>query len=93
MVGYAESVSDEEADALITEALGMPLDSYIKDSGVIIMPGYDELAQGQTGLGDYKISGMTIEWTRNGEERADEFKTAGDTLIIVDRGCIYERTQ
>ena len=90
-VGYAETVSDEEADALITEALGMSLDSYIKDAGVSIMPDYNELADELTRTGDYTIRKMTVEWTRDGEDKTDEFRTTGDTLIIVNAGYIYEK--
>lgn len=91
MVGYAESVSDQEADALIEEALGMSLDNYIKNAGVKIMPDYDEIVQEFTRAGDYRIDKTTIVWMRDGEEKTDAFKTVNDTLIIMDPGYIYER--
>ena len=93
LIGYAESLSDEDADALITEALGMTLDSYIKSAGIKIMPGRDELANEITRSGDYRIDKMTIGWTRAGEDISDTFKTADDTLIIVEPGYIYERSR
>ena len=91
MVGYAESVSDEEADALIEEALGMPLEGYIREAGVNIIPDQNELAQELARTGDYRINKMTIEWMRDGEEKADAFRTADNTLIIVEPGIIYTR--
>ena len=93
LIGYAESLSDEEADALITEALGMTLDSYIKNADIKIMPDHNKLANELTRTGDYSIKKMTIEWTRSGEDITDTFKTAGDTLIIVEPGYIYERSR
>jgi hypothetical protein len=93
MVGYAETVSDEEADSLIMEVLGTTLEDYIKNEGVAIMPDYNELAQEYTRTGDYSIDKMTIKWARDGEERIDGFRTTGDELIIVDPGYVYERSQ
>lgn len=88
-VGYAQSLSDEEADALITEALGMPLDQYIKNSGAKIIPEYDELAGNINRSGEYKIKKKTIEWEREDALVSDAFSLTSSALSIPDAGLIY----
>lgn len=92
-IGYADSMSTEEADALITEALGMPLDQYIREAGVEIMPAYNDLAEGINRSGDYRIRRKSIEWMRDGAESVDEFSVASDTITIPDAGLIYVRSE
>ncbi len=90
-VGYAETMSDDEADALITEALGMPLDSFIRNAGISIAPDPEELSSLINRSGEYRISGKTIEWLRDGEQKNDAFSVTSDTLSIPDAGFIYTR--
>lgn len=90
-VGYAETMSNEEADALITEALGMPLDSFIRNAGISIAPDPGEISSSINRSGEYRISGKTIEWLRDGEQKNDVFSVTSDTLSIPDAGFIYTR--
>lgn len=91
MTGYAESISDETADKLINDALGMTLDNYIKNAGVEIMPDYNELVQEVGRNGDYRISGNTVQWERGGETVTDEFRRADSSLIIVEPEYVYKK--
>lgn len=91
-VGYAETMSDDEADALITEALGMPLESFIRSAGISIAPDRDEISSAINRSGDYRINGKSIEWMRDGEQKTDAFSVTADTLSIPDAGFIYTRS-
>lgn len=90
-VGYAEELSDEEADALITEALGMPLEAYVKNAGVLIAPDRSELSGEIDRSGDYRIHGNIIEWTRVGVQVSDAFSVTSDSISIPGTGFIYVR--
>ena len=90
-VGYAESVTEAEADSLIKEALGMTLDNYIKNAGISFMPEYNELSDQINRSGDYRIRKKTIKWERGGEEVTDAFSVAGDRLVITEPELIYTR--
>ena len=92
LIGYADSLTDEEADALVKEALGMSLDSYIKNAGIHFMPDYNELTGEVTRTGDYRIRGNSITWERDGQEATDEFRRGRDSLIIVEPGYIYSKS-
>lgn len=92
-VGYSESLSNDEADALITEALGMSLDNYLKNAGVDIIPDYNELAEEINRSGEYKIRRMTLEWTRDGADAVDSFSVTKDSLAVLDAGFIYMRVE
>lgn len=92
-VGYTESLDDEEADKLITGALGMPIDSYLKNAGIDVAPDYNELAEKINRSGEYKIRKMTIEWTRDGMDTVDAFSVTKDTLAIHDAGYVYTRVE
>lgn len=90
-VGYAEELSDDEADALITEALGMPLEAYVKNAGVLIAPDHDELAGETDRSGEYRVRRNTIEWTREGTQVSDAFSVTSDSISIPGTGLIYVR--
>ncbi len=93
MTGYAESISDDTADKLIGEALGMTLNNYIKNAGVEILPDHDELA-GEIGRsGEYRIKGNFVSWERAGATVTDEFRSAKRSLIIVEPEYVYKKVQ
>lgn len=90
-VGYAEAMDEEEADALINEALGMPLDSYIMNAGITFAPAYSEISTGINRSGEYSIHKNTIEWMRDGAQMTDGFSVTSDTISIPDAGFIYTK--
>ncbi|MBR5766461.1 MAG: hypothetical protein IKX95_06740 [Lachnospiraceae bacterium] len=85
-VGYAESVSETEADALINEALGMTMDDYLKNINVTVLPDYDTLAGPINREGDYKIKKKTITWERDGASVTERFVSEKGTLSFPDSG-------
>ncbi|MCR5357220.1 MAG: hypothetical protein K6E63_07425 [Lachnospiraceae bacterium] len=85
-IGYAESVSGEEADTLIKETLGMTMDNYLKNAGVLVLPSYDELAEPVNRSGDFKIKGKTITWERDGAEVTERFVADKETLSFPESG-------
>ncbi|MCR5421779.1 MAG: hypothetical protein K6E98_12340 [Lachnospiraceae bacterium] len=91
LVGYAKELTDEDADVLIKEALGMTLYNYIKNSRVEIFPDYNEFAEEVTRTGDYRIRGTQIEWERNDKKVKEEFRVSKDTIIIVEAEDIYKK--
>ena len=92
-VGYAESMSDDEADALITEALNMPLESYVKNAGIALIPDYNELADDINRSGDYRIKGKAIEWMRGDDKISDNYSVTSDSISIPDAGFVYTRPE
>ncbi len=93
ITGYAESIDNDTADRLVTDALGMTLDNYIKNAGVKIMPDHDELSGEIVRSGEYRIKGNFVSWERAGTTVTDEFRRAGDSLIIVEPEYVYRRLQ
>ena len=89
MVGYAESMNDEEADELIREVLGMTLDNYIKNSQVDILPSIEELNKDLCNNGSYEIKGKTIKLNFDGTELSTAYALHKDTIIFVDKGYVY----
>ena len=92
-VGYSETMSEDEVDALIKEALGMTLDNYIRNSGVVLMPAYEEIEADYNRSGDYKIKGSSIEFTVNGEVTSEHYAASRDTLAMNETGKIYRRVE
>ncbi len=91
--GYAENISDKEADALIYEALGMSLEDYIRKSGTDFMPDRDELKEEINRSGEYGLPGSMIEWTRNGSVVKEKIGISNDILVILETGDIYRKQQ
>ncbi len=89
--GYAENMTDEDADALINEALGMTLDNYIKNAGVELFPDKDGFAADINRAGDYRIKGNSIKWERAGNEVSERFVTDGRSVSFPEAGVLYRR--
>ena len=93
MVGYGEGISIDEADTLITSALGMSLDNYLENIGVSAAPDFDELEEANGRTGDYKIRGSYITWDLDGSEVKERFSTGKKVLTIKDRALVYTRPE
>ncbi len=90
-VGYGENLSDDAADALINEALGMGLPAYLENIGVNTAPDFDLLEDDIARSGSYKIRGNRIIWEREGAECKDRFSTGKGVLVIDEPSFVYKR--
>lgn len=91
LVGYGENISDQDADALIGEALGMNLDNYLESIGLDVMPDFDMLEEDIARSGEFKIRGSSIIWNRDGVECRDRYSTGKNILIINEPALVYTR--
>ncbi len=90
-VGYTGSLSDADTDALISEALGMPLGDYIKNAGVEVIPPFEEFQDEVSRSGDYRIKGSRIELKTGDKVIKDSYAVTGDSIAFPSRGLVYSR--
>ena len=93
MVGYGKDMSLEDVDELITQALGMTLDSYLNNAGISATPDFDRLEETVGRSGEYKIRRNLITWERDGAMVSEHFTTGRGALTITEPSFVYTRPE
>ncbi len=83
--------TDKKTDELITEALGMDLDSYLKEYGPKLMPSYEELNADYGMTATYAASREGLQISTTDDIKDCEFAVSGDMLVIdyADGAIVY----
>ena len=93
MIGYGESITDDEADDLTEQALGMPLRDYLDGIGVNTAPDFDTLEEETGRSGEYRIKGNTISGEWEGGSVTESFSVGKNVLTMHDKSLVYTRVE
>lgn len=91
--GYADEVSDAEADALISEMLGMDMRQYLEANAITFIPSFEELSADVSRSGSYTIGMNSIKWVEksSGSETEDKYTKDGNIMIFTDKPVLYRK--
>lgn len=89
--GYAEEVSNSEAEAIASSVLGMSISEYLQANNVLLIPAKDSLEKMlNMGSGTYNIKKKEIIFTTGeGETTSEQFMKKNGSLILIDSQRIY----
>lgn len=93
MIGYGESITDEAADELTKQALGMPLKDYLEGIGVNAAPDFDVLEEETGRSGEYRIRGNNILMEWDGGSVTETFSVGKNVLTMHDKSLVYTRAE